>query len=278
MSAIAERVAERYAATSVWLPDLLGAKESVVRKAWTAIKREVKGEQYANPKSAAGGVVYFLLVKAGGKPLGQKLWNLLDTSSGLSADRKWDTIAGQVFSQLRTGNRDLDRVRAAGVAVALLTLSRQRRKADMANNILTKELRSEIEAAAGEDVGKPGAKETPQTVFQEFMTADVRRLAKEVAVQLGGEIDAAGEVVLAVLEDVNDRSGGGAAASIVPSGGEIPENVSVSSISAELEWSIQPSHAFSVALMAAVGQSGVAKRLQRVLIKSSPDFYDPEGL
>jgi hypothetical protein len=265
----------RTARNEVWLPDLLGAKEPVVKKAWNGIKREAKGGYGSDPKAAAGGVVYFTLSAAGGQPLGKKLWNLLDRNAGLSADAKWESVARQVVSQLHSADRDVTKVRAAGFAVGLLTLSRQRRKADAANDILNRELASEIAATALEDA-EPGVKETPQTVFQSFMTPEVVNLAKSVARKLGGDPTQAGDFILDLMEDVNAHSEMSVAARIVPStGGGIG---GVSDVAQELDWGIQSTAAFSVALMKAVGKSGVGTRLQRALIRADPEMYDPMEL
>jgi len=282
MDPLARRVARRYAAEQVWLPDLLGAKTSVVKKAWTVIKRQAKDTNpllKPNPKAGAGGVVYFTLNAAGGRPLGKKLWNLLDASAGLSATPKWESVADSAYSQLRSGNRALDKVRAAGFAVALLTLSRQRRKAEMANNILNKELQAEIAEAAAEDIGDPAAKETPQTVFQSFLTPEIESLAKSVARQIGPDVAKAGDFILDVLEDGNDRGGSSAAARTVPSTGQTTDfGGLVSDTASQLGWGGQSMEAFAVALMGAVGKAALGTKLQRAFIKEQPELYDPSEL
>lgn len=291
----AQRVVERFKlaagnfAETQWLPDLLGAKKSLVDGALKAIKIHT---QNAGPfdskdgKAPAGGIVYFLLEVIREAAAAKKLWNLLDMNGGLDTDRKWEDTAHRIEGYL---SHDLEerKVQAAGICVSLLMRTRQQTKAERVNAFLSHEFAKEIAAAAGNMGGpqpKAPRKKTPmQNLIGWVKDKDVQAQVGRAVSVIGKDAAKAAQLVIDVLEDVNAHRGANAAegalagllhgaAPAAPEAEDAP-SISASSIGQAFDWGVNPAYGFGIALLQAVGYPAAAKALANVAIEVDGSIF-----
>jgi len=262
-----ERVVSRYleAAAAPSLMTYALPLTRVVDDALRTIKTEAAQDAFrkGDMKAPAGGVCYFLVSLVGGRAMGQKLWNLLDSSAGLSADKKWEDVAQRVAGHIR-GTPAERKVLAAAVGCALLWRTKQATKAQRAAAILEADLKDELEAMGPAATDVEVKKTTPTDRFLEHLTPEVRAYAAQVADTIKKDPSIAAQLVWLALEDANAHDLSSTAESILSPlvKGELPEGgPRPSSIAAKFDWGIEPIAAFGVALMEAVGEGGAARKL-----------------
>jgi len=294
MSSSIQNVADRYMSKQAapWLPDFLGEALPVVKQAQNAIKGLLRSS-YDDHKSATGTVTFYMLERAHLAREGDSYWKLLDRAYAIGGidpmqsmgvarqitDAVYNVTSDLEGTPYETAYEDLVKVRIAGMAVRLLELGRLKRVAQAANSMLASKLMSEIQTIEGVDLGTPGPEKKPSDIFMEWVSPRLTNAAKNVVRMLGKDPGKVGAFALAVLEDVNDRRGSKAVEGQLPVDPEYTftekESRMVGEVSAGLDYTIEAAHAFLYALMEAVGQKGAAQKAMKALLRTYPDWYDP---
>jgi hypothetical protein len=246
----------------VWLPDMLGSKENLVKEILLAAKKMAAADTFkkGDIKSICGGVLYFLMEEKAGKAVADKLWNLLDSSAGLDVGAAINKLVWRITPHLDHG--DKGKVQAAAVGISLLQRSKQPTKAQRANVILRDALKSSIDMAGPpEEKGKtPTAKDT----FLQ-MVKDQIPFAKT----LYGQIKDPGVAALVVsyaLDQANYSEASSFAESTLKSIAtkNPPDDVVQDfggQVSDEISFAVYETAAFGVALMQEAGQASAARTL-----------------